>query len=366
MFFTEIPKYIDLGTCVDESRLILNNNFNLLQQNAINLQLKSLEYQNAFNVTSSNVIDKLKIINAHLTHTVCGIKMHLLNNTTIEIIHHNGDGLYLFDTVLNKWLYKVIPGNTTFSLENLKPDTSYDIFLGFIDNTLKIKFEEWSNTDQGYTRRSNTSNIIIVDNIKVHRDIKAFRYLGCLRTTFANTSEASDGGSSAAGVHPKQLLWNYYNRSVKNICNKVTGQYYNLYNYTDSNTIKDVLINTSYSNEKDSNSSGSCFTFIVGDYTEVDMIYTNYFTLLDNNATVYSAISINNTIDFNNELGSMVMGIKTVQGKGNFSNTISTFKSVLPAGLYKIQTLDASTNNVKFNDNYDTTLKTGFLCSLSN
>lgn len=371
--FDNTPTFIQKTVCIDNARILLNKNFKSIQNNVIKTENFNNLITKEYNIKKENIINKINNINNSLIPLVCNIKMYVDSEDSKHIVikSYNGSGLYLYSIKNTRWMYRSIanvPNGVKFDISYLDADSSYDIFLSFNEDTrsYQIKFDKWNSSDQGYCKRGSNNNIILLNNIKVHKDFLNYRYLGCLRTTYIGTTENSHYGSDLAGTHIKQFLWNYYNREEKILTNKITGFYKNLYTYTQSDDITNVMFNTSYVNEKDKNSSGSCFSFIVGDFTDVQVKYVNYFNTLDINTTVYSLITINDTLDTNCEYGCLMIGVKTLTEKESYSSTSSSFRAVLPPGLYKIQTHDACTNNVIFNKNYDTTLKTGFIGSIVN
>lgn len=371
--FDSTPTFIQKTVCIDNSRILLNKNFKSVQENVIKTETYNNQITKEYNIKKENIINKINNINNSLIQLVCNIKMYVDNtdNKHFFIKPYNGSGLYLYSIKDARWIYRSIanlPDGVRFDISYLDADSSYDIFLSFNEDTrsYQVKFDKWSDIDQGYCKKSLNNNIVLLNNIKVHKDFLNYRYLGCLRTTYIGTTESTLYGSDLAGTHIKQFLWNYYNREEKVITNKITGFYKNLYTYTQNKNITNAMFNTSYINEKDKNSSGSCFSFIIGDFTEVQIKYVNYFNNLDINTTVYSLITINDILDIDSQYGCLMIGLKTLKEKESYSSTSSSFRAVLPPGLYKIQTHDACTNDVIFNKNYDTTLKTGFIGSIVN
>ena len=299
-----------------------------------------------------------------------------ITNANVLYVHpYRGNVITLYNMTTQKW--DIYPFNDIKSYPLVCPsaNTNYDIFIYRSNDDFAIEFVPWGSSEAG-----------IAGPIRVYQDgaiVKSVseknkRFIGCLRTTSANTSEQSFGGRVAGGAAPKQFLWNAQNQVPVSCYSFETGTYY--YNNTPfSTTIGGTTTNGYWTGYQRVNPNsalqgrGNRFSFITGDYNTVNLlgqIYNN----ANNNANnlthtalivAYVAAGINSDSAITSNESMMVSELMFM----NMTPRCQVLKS-FNSGYHFIQLFENLGNytgqTINFIMNEDHTNQTGFLASLTN
>lgn len=353
-------KNIDSAECLFNTRLNINANYTSLYEGCkvVDTSLTNTEYMSKSVIDSA--LSTVKFMNALMSAKVHDIKMSLsetnkdsnvnIISDTIYIHPFIGDGISLYSYKYSSWLKRVVgPKALPFKLvdSNNKPllaNTNYDIFLSYNDvmSSFNLTFVKW---------KDNTSNTTYSQGVCVLSDTNSLdkRYLGCLRTTQAGTTELSFGGVANHGAHPKLFLWNFKNRTPKIISSITTAEY--------DSTQLDTWTRTSAINETIDTFNDNRVDLITGDIMYLDFRYQNYFECTEE-TTVHSGLAVN-SVNSVAKLYNTICTTNTITAQG-WGSTISSLQGTVPRGVHFIQTFDKTNKYVRFNTVHNDIFKTGF------
>lgn len=378
---------INQTECLSKSVVKINSNFNSLAL-GYNLVTPVID---EFNVVTSNkfkrALTTVRGVNSALATLAAQLRIslspyyssHTLNITSKKIYLHayNGNTVSLFSTKYNSWInrdiFKTPNGQAlSFNLKDTKnidlaPQTTYDVFLSWLDdkNTFAMHFAPWDTMGYGaynmYANRTYVDGVCVYKNPVYKTVDRTKRFIGCVRITSQGTSEQSTGDVSKYGSFPKQYVWNYNNRIYTPVRNIVTDSYTNI----DITEAPDRVRwnRTCSSVEGETQLNYNKFSFIIGDYTDVDLKYYSNFDT-NETATVYSIVLLNDYKQFD-----IIPNVKSnvTVFTGTSINTVQTyFKGVLPPGCHVLQTYDASNKFVNFNTIADNSFRCGFSSGVVN
>lgn len=379
--------------CLSDSRNKLNSNFASMYAGCKESAVLLNSSAETFNTLLKNIQDVVVKLNTNISLYLCQIRMSLSPTQSVPIqsitskslyIHpYNGDGVFLYSNKYKSWIKRTINYDVNgYALEcklidlktgrDLPSEKNYDVFLSWNDDEdqFVVTYQEWDMSEYGL--KTKNENISLFQGVKVAKNgstiSPAKRYIGCIRTVGRGTTEQSVGGTSLQGTHPKQFVWNYYNRVTTDVGSNITSSYVPSKIFDVNVTAADIQNSwfRTYQNGETTNKFNyNRFSFIIGDYTYVDMDYQNSFITSGFTSTVYAGIGLNNDEKVSAPANTVsCIGTTTVNGAGmSFSN----FQGTLKPGCYFLQTLDCTNSStVLFNNSFNDVLKTGFTASVVN
>jgi len=373
--------------CLSESVKKINRNFNSLAL-GYNLVTPIID---EFNIVSSNKLKRalttVRGVNSALATLAAQLRLslspyhsvHTENIISKKLYLHayNGNTVSLFSNKYNSWINRDIfkqPNGQALSFNlkdskniDLPPQTTYDVFLSWLDdkNTFALYFAPWDTMGYGVSNiHANRTYIngVCVYKHPVYKTVdRTKRFIGCIRITSQGASEQSVGGVSKYGLFPKQYVWNYNNRVYTHVQNMVTGNYTNV----DITEAPDRVRwnRTCSSVEGETQINYNKFSFIIGDYTDINLNYYSNFDTQET-ATVYNTVFLNDYKQFDN-ISNIKSNVTVFTGKS--INTTSTyFKGIIQPGCHVLQTYDASNKFVQFNTIADESFRCGFSSGVVN
>lgn len=245
----------------------------------------------------SNLSSELAKINNDVLPGIMNVRMSLspdtptptsnlsgVNASVLYVHPYKGDIVTLYNTSLSAWRTHVFNTRISQSLTNIctTPNTNYDIYLsissgGEFNITAETLPSTFGNINLNIYRK-------YLNGIAVNPKDYSKRLIGCIRSDeVAGRSIQTFGGRLSGGFHCKQYVWNAQNQIPINCWGFDSGTYYAQApgegGWTGWRKVNPVVAN----NPTVPSTQRHRFSFIVGDYTAVNLtgqIYASYYSNL--------------------------------------------------------------------------------------
>jgi len=236
------------------------------------------------------------------------------NASTLYVHPYKGDTITLYSTSLSAWKAYAITSILSKSLGDIctNSNTTYDIYISRENDGFVIT---------SATLPSTVGNLDLTnyrayqDGVAVKPGDKSKRLLGCVRTVAIGQSEQTFGATLSGGASPKQFVWNAQNQIPVSVYSLESGTWYLSSGIVSSG---DSFAFTGWGkmHRTLNNGDNNKFSFIVGDYTQVNMLGQTY----QNTGTTTGSL----TVDWTHMVGYVGIGVdgQTVDAYQNISSML--------------------------------------------